>query len=298
MKVNLSYAMSNIAPQYEYTDAMYKEDYRIAHWCVHVKYASKFPEKSIAKEDLVQYCVTRLWQKRPTYDPTKSKYSTWAIIVCRSVLRNYSIVKRQFEDSQCDKLDRAIFTDELGNDFCLLETLGEPDKEPVDDLIRIIYQAVDSIHAPKMRTKAKQAVDLFMQGKVQYLAEVGKIMGCTREYARLLLKKVRTHTLQIATSGTCPKWIERRGGRGKPKQRNGNATQQVAVDLSQVTFRQLYYAKGFTQKELAKRVGVTPYSIKDWASGKCRPRPKNIKKLANVFNCTYKQMQAIILRKE
>ena len=323
-KVAMPFERSNDAPQYEYTNAMYKEDYRIAHWCVYKKYAFNYPEKSISKDDLVQYCLMRLWQKRPTYDPTKSKYSTWAIMVCRSVLLYYPIIKQQQRDAERDDLDKVTIKFDDGDTFTLLDKIGEPDKEPTADLVRIVRQAADNIRTPIPRAKAKQVIDLFLSGKIEYQTQAGAILGCTRERIRQLLAKVRKHALQILANGNtfsrqecerqltitqqtprpylCTKCYYSRKPRPrkqrerKPRERKPRPV--IDIDLSQATFKQLYVAKGFTQQELANQIGVTKRTIAYWSRGCSHFKPNNIKKLAAVFNCTYEQMQAIILRKE
>lgn len=318
-RVSLPFEKSNLAPQYEYTNAMYEEDHRIARWCVYKRFATVFTEKSITKEDLVQWCVARLWQKRPAYDPTRGKYSTWAIMVCRRVIFYAPIIKRQKDDAQRDELDHILSTDEHGHTFALLETLGKDDKEPVDDLLRIIYQAVDNIHAPVSRAKAKQVIDLMLTGKIKYSSHAAPIIGCTRERVRQLLNKVRTHALQILANGNtfsrqeyerqlvitqqtprpyiCKKrYYSRKPQTQKPRERKPRPV--IDIDLSQATFKQLYRAKGFTQNTLAQQIGVDQTSVCYWSRGGCRPKPEYIEKLASVFNCTVEQMQAIILRKE
>ncbi len=198
----MPYEQSNCVPQYEYTDEMYKEDYRIAKWCVYTKYPSKFPEKSITKEDLLQWCLLQLWRKRPLYDPSKGKYITWAITVCRrGVLQYPTIVRRQQQDAERDDLDFVLSADEHGNTFTRFDTVETFDKESTSDLIAIIYQAVDNIRTPVPRTKAKQVIDLFLSGRVKTLKQAGEIIGCTRERARQLVNKVRTHALQIVANG-------------------------------------------------------------------------------------------------
>lgn len=199
--VAMPYEHSNDAPQYEYTDEMYKEDYRIAKWCVYTKYAFNNCEKSITKADLVQFCLMRLWQNRPTFDPSKSKYSTWAIAVCKSVILYSPIIKRQQRDAKRDDLDRVFIKFPDGDKLTLLDSIGNPDKEPTVDLVRVVYQAVDNIRLPIPRAKAKQVVDLFLSGKVENASQIGVIMGCTRERVRQLLGKVRKHALQILDNG-------------------------------------------------------------------------------------------------
>lgn len=283
----IPFVNSTINLRYEYTDAMYLEDVRIAHWCVYTKYANNLPEKSITKEDLVQCCVMRLWQKRPTYDPSKSKYLTWATLICRSVIFYNPIVKRQVEDVERFDLDYVISTDANEDNLTLLDLLGEPDIESTADLRQMIYKAVYCIHAPTSRVKAKELVDLFFNGEVNNLAQAGAIMGYTRERMRQLIKKVRIHALRILNDNNDCCVETNINKKCKP----------IKIDLSQLTFKQLYKAKGFTQKTLAQEIGVGVENISRWLRGCYFPRPDNIEKLAKIFDCSYEQMQAIILRK-
>ena len=203
------YTKTSITPQYEYTDEMAKEDYRIAYYCVYKKYPSFFPEISITKEDLMQWCVMRLWQNRPFYNSDKGKYITYAITICRSVLHYAPIIKRQYEDTQFDNLDNVICTNEDGSNVTLFDFLGEYDKEPIDDLVEIVYKAVDNIQSPKFKTRARQVIDLYLSGKANNCKQVATIMGCSREYVRQLMVKIRVNAIQISKTGTCKKTRKR-----------------------------------------------------------------------------------------
>jgi|GEM_PF-3510226 len=305
------YTKTNIAPQYEYTDEMAKEDYRIARHCVYKKYATMIPEISIAKDDLVQWCVMRLWQSRPLYNKDKGKYTTYAFVVCRSVIFNQTIVKRQNEDLECLSLDYEC-TDENGNiSPAMLETLGKPDKEYTGDLIKIIYKAVDNIQSPKFHEKAKQVVDLFLGGKVETCKQASDIIGCSREYVRQLVKKIRVNALEISNTGTCKRKGKRKRGRPlgcldkeprklkQPADQKANNTVDIEppkIDLDKMTFSQLRIAKGFTQKQIANQIGVDSSSVGYWCRKVYLPKHDKVEKLAKVFDCTFDQMQAIILR--
>ena len=292
---------NTLTPQYEYTNEMAKEDYRIANYCVYKKYTSIFPEKSITKNDLVQWCVMQLWHARPLYDKSKGKYITYAVQVCKRVIFNQSIVKRQYEDLECGSIDHE-YTDENGNIFTLMEVLGKTDKEPVNDLIKIIYKAVDSIASPIYQTKAKQIVELFLSGKIENYTQAGKVMGCSREYVRQLIARVRFNALQISNTGTCQKVKNRKRGRPlgcvdkTPRRLKQTVDNLPEVNLDTMTFSQLRIAKGFTLAQIAKQIGVDTSSVGYWCRKCWLPKPDKIEKLAQIFNCTFDQMQAIILR--
>ncbi len=49
------------------------------------------------------------------------------------------------------------------------------------------------------------------------------------------------------------------------------------------TIRQLRKGRGWTQFELAVRLGVTPGSIYNWEHGKNQPTGRRLRKLAEVF---------------
>lgn len=50
-----------------------------------------------------------------------------------------------------------------------------------------------------------------------------------------------------------------------------------------MTIQQLREAYGWTHWELAVRIGVRPGTIKDWESGRGRPRSIQMRRIAEVF---------------
>ncbi len=49
------------------------------------------------------------------------------------------------------------------------------------------------------------------------------------------------------------------------------------------TIRELRQERGWTQLELANRVGVTPSSVYNWESGKFEPKASQLRALARAF---------------
>lgn len=53
-----------------------------------------------------------------------------------------------------------------------------------------------------------------------------------------------------------------------------------------MSIRDAREGKGFSQKELAQRMGVSQPTVCDWESGKKSPASKNLKKLSELLGCT------------
>ena len=53
--------------------------------------------------------------------------------------------------------------------------------------------------------------------------------------------------------------------------------------MERKTIRQLREERGWSQFELATRIGVTPSSIYNWESGRFEPRASQLRQLAQVF---------------
>ncbi|ACZ39652.1 helix-turn-helix transcriptional regulator [Sphaerobacter thermophilus] len=49
------------------------------------------------------------------------------------------------------------------------------------------------------------------------------------------------------------------------------------------TIKELREARGWTQLELAYRVGVTPATIYNWEAGRNEPKASQLRKLAQIF---------------
>lgn len=49
------------------------------------------------------------------------------------------------------------------------------------------------------------------------------------------------------------------------------------------TIRQLREARGWTQLELANRLGVTPVTVYNWEQGRSEPRVSQFRQLAHLF---------------
>ena len=49
------------------------------------------------------------------------------------------------------------------------------------------------------------------------------------------------------------------------------------------TIRELRQARGWTQLELANRLGITPSSVYNWESGKFEPKASQLRALARAF---------------
>ena len=52
------------------------------------------------------------------------------------------------------------------------------------------------------------------------------------------------------------------------------------------TIRELREAHGWTQLQLANRLGVTPATIYNWESGRYEPRVTQLRELARAFDVT------------
>ena len=50
--------------------------------------------------------------------------------------------------------------------------------------------------------------------------------------------------------------------------------------------KDLIKAKGITQTALARHLGISNGTLSDWISGRYRPKPKNIKAIAEYFGVT------------
>jgi transcriptional regulator with XRE-family HTH domain len=55
------------------------------------------------------------------------------------------------------------------------------------------------------------------------------------------------------------------------------------MEVRMKTIRQLRDGKGWTQVELAHRIGVTPSTIYNWERGRFTPRVEQLRALAGVF---------------
>lgn len=50
--------------------------------------------------------------------------------------------------------------------------------------------------------------------------------------------------------------------------------------------KELRTEEGFTQRELAMQLGLTPNSICEWEKGRCEPGIEQLKKLSALFECS------------
>lgn len=50
--------------------------------------------------------------------------------------------------------------------------------------------------------------------------------------------------------------------------------------------KELRTEKGFTQRELAKIIGLSPNSICEWEKGRCEPSIESLKALSLLFECS------------
>ncbi|MBR3624087.1 MAG: helix-turn-helix transcriptional regulator [Selenomonadaceae bacterium] len=52
--------------------------------------------------------------------------------------------------------------------------------------------------------------------------------------------------------------------------------------------------KGFTQKELAETLHISPMSVYFWEKGITYPRREKIKRLANIFECSQQEILNVL----
>lgn len=56
------------------------------------------------------------------------------------------------------------------------------------------------------------------------------------------------------------------------------------------TFKSLRISNGYTQSDIAKKLGVTIPTVSSWERGKSSPNPKNVPILAKLFNVSSKEI--------
>ena len=56
------------------------------------------------------------------------------------------------------------------------------------------------------------------------------------------------------------------------------------------TFKSLRISSGYTQSALAEKLGVTTPTISSWERGKSSPSPRNVPRLAKLFNVSSKEI--------
>lgn len=61
-----------------------------------------------------------------------------------------------------------------------------------------------------------------------------------------------------------------------------------------MTLKELRLCAGLTQEQVAKLIDVDQTAVSNWERKKNRPKPKYLKKLANLYGCTVLDL----LRKE
>ena len=59
------------------------------------------------------------------------------------------------------------------------------------------------------------------------------------------------------------------------------------------TIRQLREERGWTQLELATRLGVTPGSVYNWERGKFEPKASQLRALARVFEVSMDDIELV-----
>ncbi len=53
-----------------------------------------------------------------------------------------------------------------------------------------------------------------------------------------------------------------------------------------ISIRDIRQSHGMTQKELAKKLGITANAVCQWESGARNPSLENVRRLAEIFHCT------------
>jgi len=64
------------------------------------------------------------------------------------------------------------------------------------------------------------------------------------------------------------------------------------------TIRQLREEQGWTQLELANRLGVTPVTVYTWERGRNEPRASQLRKLAELFGVLMDNIELLEVERE
>jgi transcriptional regulator with XRE-family HTH domain len=59
------------------------------------------------------------------------------------------------------------------------------------------------------------------------------------------------------------------------------------------TIRQLRLERGWTQLELAYKLGVTPLTVQNWEHGRFEPTASKLRKLAGVFGVSMDEIELV-----
>lgn len=63
-------------------------------------------------------------------------------------------------------------------------------------------------------------------------------------------------------------------------------------------FKSIRESRGLTQDELAAKIGNTRQAIQRWEKNKCNPKPKHIPLLAQILNCSIKEISDLEIKPE
>ena len=70
---------------------------------------------------------------------------------------------------------------------------------------------------------------------------------------------------------------------GKGKRGPAKILSSTGVTINTTILRVLYQERGFTQPQVAEKIGVSVKSFQNWLWGKCNPSPENFEKICEVL---------------
>ena len=136
-----------------------------------------------AAEEIVQEGMLKVWQKAPSFNPTKAAASTWIYTVMRNaridlMRRN----KRHNNDSD------GVDVDDLWDEESTLAPVAQFQKLRNEEVVRSSFEILP--------TEQRQAlVEVYMKGKShsEVASETGLPLGTVKSRVRMGLQKIQAH---------------------------------------------------------------------------------------------------------
>lgn len=138
---------------------------------------------SDAAEEVVQEVMLKVWQKAPSYDPSKAAASTWVYTVMRNA-RIDMMRRNKRHKTDSDPIDVEDLWDEDSDTGPVVQFQKLRDQEVVKESFRILP------------VEQRQALtEVYMKGKShsEVASETGLPLGTVKSRVRMGLQKIEAH---------------------------------------------------------------------------------------------------------
>lgn len=136
-----------------------------------------------AAEEIVQEVMLKVWQKAPSFNPTKAAASTWVYTVMRNA--RIDLMRRNKRHNHDND---SIDVDDLWDEDSALAPVAQFQKIRNEEVVRSSFEILP--------TEQRQAlVEVYMKGKShsEVATETGLPLGTVKSRVRMGLQKIQAH---------------------------------------------------------------------------------------------------------